>query len=630
MKGYDHRSGRKKSSGPVSPSTLEGDLAYLRKNIFPELEALGAAPNPEQLIDLYSKKLLGENQDSVRRRLQCIRRFHSWMVRDAGFPPLKFTFKPHNPGNSVRARLISEREYLQALDKAAGSASRVSSALRVSLILGFRAGLRPGEFVALQPGDFRISSEGLVLIVKPNRHARLKTSNARRLLPLHLLLTPNERSEVEALVRSRQRLRGKTIQGPMLLHEATSPEDIAAREAEIRRAIEQILAEVTGDPKARYYDLRHSFASYLSATLLLPEGVDARVAPSIGPDCVSQERRERLWQPLLGDRCAGRPALYAVSFLMGHASPEWTLTYYNHLLDWSAAQHVEHIARSKLGIGVRLSSDFRDENGFDQDLEFEKNGRSTLVRARTVDREEVWPEWQFAVQALSDLMDGAGLFETAAASGIDKSLLGEWYARLSAIIDMKTRTGRKRHRFVASSREAERDAKVPKPDLLPRNDRGLDMVERVWGACQRGTNNVPAVIQALGQFLHGFDPIRCDVPFGSAPEAMSYVSAMTKLGIHPASFRVRLQKARTAHRSDLLKLPQPHKGLDGWTRLIASSSVSGEPVSAVSRFRISIVNDETDRGRALPSHRVALLLAAATGKFPLDQGAVDRMFENGR
>jgi len=609
--GYDHRRGRRKRSGFVSPSTLLNDLSSLKSHILPELAAFSGTPDPATLIALYSAKLPdAQKQDAVRRRLRLIERFHTWLTDNEGYPRLRFTYRPRGPQNSVLARLVSEREYFRALDLAKdGFDPKVRTSLRVGLILGFRAGLRPTEMLGLQAGDFRIGSEGLVLIVKPNRHASLKTSNARRLLPLHLLLTPSEKAEVETFVRSRLRLRGKTVDGPMLLHGGANPHEISAQEDLIFKLIEQILKEVTGDPKARFYDLRHSFASYLSATLLLPPGLDARVADSIGPDCVSRARRDLLWPHLIGHKSAGRSSLYAVSFLMGHASPEWTLVYYNHLLDWSAGQYAAHVASRE----SKLLGFERTEDGTASNV----GQGGDAAPASSIGGEKAWPEWQFALQALSDLIDGASLSHTAAASGIDQRLLGEWHKRLSKIVGLKTRTGRHRHRFVSSSSK-QRPTTGSRPRfLLPRRDPGLDIIERVWNACQKGINNAPAVGEALTCFLYQADPARCDVPFGSVEEAMGFVEALKQLGLDYRSFRVRLQPLGMADRSDLLELPDPRDGVGGWSRLSSSTLVKGEPIADVSRFRISIGSDEAAGGRAMPSGRVALLLAAAVGNFSL-------------
>lgn len=608
--GYDWRPGQKKNSRSVSPSTLEGDLRYLKNYILFDLNHLGATPSAQELIALYAGKLPDDlGQDKLTKDLRIIGRFHRWLVDNAEYPALKFTLNPRGPRGKGRPRLISEDEYFRALQslKVRGVCN-VEGALRVGLILGFRAGLRPKEMTALQAGDFRISSEGFVLTVKPNRHAKLKTSNARRILPLHLLLTAGEQKEVEAFVRSRQRVRGKRVRGPMLLHDAISPSDVKASGKEIERLIVQRLAEVTRDPEARFYDLRHSFASYLSATLLLPDGVDARLSPSVGPNCISRARREKLWPYLLGKNSSGRASLYAVSFLMGHASPEWTLVYYNHLLDWSAAEHVAHIASLKFRFPT---TPMQGPANWNTPRENDVEPEYAIIA------EQPWPEWQFVVQALSDLIDGARLPQTAAMSGIDEELLREWHGRLSMIVNLRTRKGVQRHRFVASTRKRGSAKTVRSRFVLPRGDNGLDVVGHVWAACKSGTNKLPEVAEALKRFLHHADAARCDVPFDSAREAMQYVEALMLLGFERRSFRVRLQMARSGIRSQLLRLPEPTDGMDGWLHLTGSDIKEGEQAVNVARFRISLVVDEPRSGRATPSHRVALMLAAMSASFPI-------------
>ena len=619
-KGYDYgRNVRTKRRRPISPATLAGDLSRLRKAVLPGLMLAGRQASALQA--LYEGELPEDlRQDQIDRRFATIRRFHRWLVANRGYPSLTFRLFSTGPQTAVRARLISEEEHERALaatDQTAFQAHR--AALRVALILGFRAGLRPQELLALQPGDFRIGLDGFILLVKPNHFNQLKTVNARRLLPLHLLLSTAEQAEVQALVRFRSRVRGKAAIGTMLLHEGVEPEAVATRARSLEKQLVDLLAVATGDPQVRVYDLRHSFASYLFATLLLPDGDDPRLAPTVGPLCISKERRDVLLPHLLGKGAKGRSALYAVSFLMGHASPGWTLTYYTHLLDWSAAQYVarssfDHLVPKVLkpapgGSTVRPA------------------GEAPVAMASDHQPEQApsWPDWPVAVQALTDLVDGANPALISVRTGIAEDLLSAWLARLRTIVGYKTQKGMQRHRFVASTRgppppnEDGWAAKRPR-FLLPREDGGMEVLDRVWAACRPDATCAlrnPLIISALQRFLEKADPARCDVPFATVEEALQYVSALTALGLEPDCFRVRLQKAGTAWRTPLLNLPSPYDQRSAWLSWMSQIQVDGRPLGPVSRIRISIVNDTASLTHADPSHRIAIMLAAIVGDFHL-------------
>lgn len=187
---------RQKRRRTIMPSTLLRDLAQLKKVILPGLMQVGL--NPADLIELYLSELPDDlRQDYLERSVTRIRRFHRWLVANAAYPWLQITLNSTGPQDSVWARLISETEYDRALGIANVNPSKpLRLKLRVALILGFRAGLRPQELRALQSGDFRLGADGMVLLVKPNRDNRLKTTNARRVLPLHLLLSPDEQADV--------------------------------------------------------------------------------------------------------------------------------------------------------------------------------------------------------------------------------------------------------------------------------------------------------------------------------------------------------------------------------------------------------------------------------------------------
>jgi hypothetical protein len=95
------------------------------------------------------------------------------------------------------------------------------------------------------------------------------------------------------------------------------------------------LRRATGIPSITLSHLRHSFASYLLATLMLPIDVDAEAVPNSLRSVISPARFARVADRLLGRARLGAGAVHAVSQVMGHTNTGTTLRYYCHLMDLS-------------------------------------------------------------------------------------------------------------------------------------------------------------------------------------------------------------------------------------------------------------------------------------------------------
>ncbi|NNM78612.1 site-specific integrase [Sphingomonas sp. ID1715] len=224
--------------------------------------------------------------------------------------------------------------------------------IRLAAILMFRAGVRGREVRHFRIGDLD-RHEGLVeLTVRVNDDVTLKSLSSYRRLPLDILLQQEEQDELIAWHRRRLvEARGDTAK---LLFPAC-PDCTGAEEpctdAALLHPIERILTIILGDTDAskrilhrRYAlgtTLRHSFCTYLLATLLLPEDSGGLTLPEgIGPELVSLDRKGRVSERLLGQGRLGQSAVHAVSTLMGHAHISRLLKRYAHLLDWSLSAYL--------------------------------------------------------------------------------------------------------------------------------------------------------------------------------------------------------------------------------------------------------------------------------------------------
>lgn len=224
--------------------------------------------------------------------------------------------------------------------------------IRLAAILMFRAGIRGREVRHLRIGDLDHHAGLIELTVRLNDDVTLKSLSSYRRLPLDILLEKEERDELVAWHRRRiVETRGDMTRLLFPAGDSDACAEEPCTDAALLHPIEHILAVIlrAADPDARIRrrpyalgtTLRHSFCSYLLATLLLPEDQGGLALPEgIGPELVSLDRKRRVSKRLLGQGRLGQSATHAVSTLMGHAHISRLLGRYAHLLDWSLAAYL--------------------------------------------------------------------------------------------------------------------------------------------------------------------------------------------------------------------------------------------------------------------------------------------------
>ena len=266
--------------------------------------------------------------------------------------------EPHSSSSAAQKNLLPDTK-------------RQADICRIAVILMYRAGVRPNELSGLMLDDLSMRCTDSVsaklnsdhadapdpraicsadLLITANRHMNRKTRLSRRLIPLDVLLEPEELE----LLRKWHSLRliesGGQTKDELLFNLA--PGDPARMPGERLRA-NWILAPIanaliesgcqrehsSGHNAERFcYRLRHSAATYLLATLLLPKDAALPVyaqLPDIVPALISPARRSRLEPRLLGAGRSGRAAAHAVARIMGHSDLVTLRSTYAHLMDWS-------------------------------------------------------------------------------------------------------------------------------------------------------------------------------------------------------------------------------------------------------------------------------------------------------
>ena len=244
----------------------------------------------------------------------------------------------------ISVKLISSAQFRCALALLTfhPAGMRDSIMCRIAATLMFRAGLRAQEVRFLRIDDIDGADEFAELTIRTNTDAAAKNRGSYRRLPIGVLLMSTELNELmQWRARRIVELRGGRS-GRLFDDEVAQSAGLS--QARLLTSIEQALIMASGKPSGTKPShkwalggaLRHSFASYLLATLLLPDDAGTLSLPAgIDADCVSAARRERVAPRLLYSGRLGQAAVHAVSLLMGHAHISRLLAVYAHLLDWS-------------------------------------------------------------------------------------------------------------------------------------------------------------------------------------------------------------------------------------------------------------------------------------------------------
>lgn len=279
----------------------------------------------ESLFKVYESVLnnvVSQKSKSYKRFV--LSRFHDFLVENLDFP--QFDFGAGDEKNVIRnadANIVSEFEY-QIIRSAliAEDNSSLAALCYWLFTLGYRAGLRIGEALSVAIGDIQLSEvyfDGaeIILIVRQGAYVGVKSYDSRRVLPLHLLLAPEETKQFWQFCQARKRV--AKDQSTLLFREGWDTK-APLTDKVVNDIVLDAMRSVTGDSALRFHHLRHSFANNL---LLAYHGIE--------PPWSSPVHLKRLFEGLGPQHT--RKGLYFIASLFGHASPSTTLQSYIHVLE---------------------------------------------------------------------------------------------------------------------------------------------------------------------------------------------------------------------------------------------------------------------------------------------------------
>lgn len=271
--------------------------------------------------------------------------FHRYMMARHGKGPLEDQGLPRAASGlvPVDANLLTIEDYYAVLDDIDKTWTVTDfperrRIARVLVILGFRCGLRRLEALHLPLGDL-LPGDAPELLIRPSDLRGVKSRNALRRLPLCMLLTENELSEVLAWRNVRVIVQGCAPSG-FLFGNAREGLDVLPQS--IFEQINEILRKVTGDETMHFHHLRHSFATWTLLRLML---ADMENPPDLFPHLAmtSAWLREApaFRQAIYRQGVPTRKHAYLLAQLLGHGSPATSMEHYVHMADMLLAAYIE-------------------------------------------------------------------------------------------------------------------------------------------------------------------------------------------------------------------------------------------------------------------------------------------------
>lgn len=325
------------SKNKLSPNSIKCCVLTVARRLGAQLGERDPASVPgETLEDMYVNAIDQAAADSDNPlKLQAtvawtLREFHRYLRREGSAKPLNEgdVFRVPRGFLPVDATIVSVDDVRQALDYLLHEpnprwSDRNREIARVCILLGFFAGLRTMEALGALRKDF---PGGMLLPcrVVPSAVRDLKTPNATRSIFVAIFMEPFK--EFQKIASAWTESEGHD--NPLAALFDGASDDV------IISMINDTLRTVTGNDRVRFYNLRHSFASWTIMRLLLSDLPDI---PDLFPHLPMtagwlRNSTDFRWK-LYGNNLVDNDHAWAIAALLGHSRPNVSLTNYCHTLD---------------------------------------------------------------------------------------------------------------------------------------------------------------------------------------------------------------------------------------------------------------------------------------------------------
>lgn len=324
---------RPRGHGLLAISTVRRYFAALS----PRFEAASYAADllsmdDEEIAQLYASMMDLPPQSAADYAYARLRDFHGFCEQRFALPDIDWSeVAPEKTAKLAAPGYVHERMYrclLIEIRRAAPLPTAHSrTAAQALAVLGYRFGLRGAEACGLEIDDCHFDATPPWLSVQKNRLRELKSPAARRTVPLLTRLLPVERTILGRMLNAAQQATAGLPNAPKYLFLDPQGAGELLDRGLIKRTVNALIKDVTGQRHLSVHHLRHSFACNVwdgitaARVLAADEEGSTRAATLLG-------QRQQLG--------ATRRAPWALARLMGHAHPRTTLFSYVHTLGEAA------------------------------------------------------------------------------------------------------------------------------------------------------------------------------------------------------------------------------------------------------------------------------------------------------
>ena len=541
-----------------------------------------AADLEEFYADVALDPDLGGADDTLR--VQALADVHGYIAHISGVR-VSFEGLGGSTRTAVDANLVTPRDFTRALallgpDSRRRSPSRLQAIRRLTLILGYRLGLRRSEVRLLRVSDIVDGASVSELLIRPSRYHTLKSESAKRRLPLDALLHPDERNELGNWVQLRRKEEGAEPGKPChaLLFCLSGEPALPIAEGLVFSAIRDALMAVTGDHTLTFHALRHSFVSLMLLRLLVPDDADLSWLGILGRDpMMAPEARQELKKALLPSRSFGLSAVHAVSTLAGHSDCATSLRHYAHLFDvilaaftartayqplipHTIAAHFADIApatarqaaaraempKGRITIGtleagpvvdavINLSIEDAPEEAIAPLVRTsaQRPGRRRIPAPDvTAPKSFSLPPWRLVQSVLGRLHAGETAEAIAKPLNADARTFQDWQRMAASVLKVRTKARRSKTPRHGGRRDP-RDRRGHFPPM-PRAGADIALTERIWRAADLAlAKNAAAVEMALGSVTRRYNPSGGDIYFDEVAPAKAFLMSLRLLDVPP-------------------------------------------------------------------------------------------------
>lgn len=269
-----------------------------------------------------------------------LRDFHEYQRTHFNAPYVYFPYG--NNRQVVKANIVSPRIYRAMQDDIYTSHldTEQKRLCLVVLSLAYRTGMRIKELIGITLDDIADiysnqtgqTIEAPVIWLKPNSHRSLKSSSAKRCIPIHCLLKPDELNCFTDLYYKQTRLKHRYLF-------SFGSGDHPLTDIFFSNLVKQLWDRTLDDHDLTFHSLRHTAISQLALVLKqsslaqVMTDYDAKHCEAIIAGVLASNQNQGVW--------------FGLASLVGHLTCDITFEYYIHTAHLLAG---EQISRSRLGM----------------------------------------------------------------------------------------------------------------------------------------------------------------------------------------------------------------------------------------------------------------------------------------